>query len=43
MPLKTNLEVELFDVWGSCFMGPFMSSYGNKYILMVMDYVYKCV
>ena len=27
------LEVELFDVWGIDFMGPFESSYRQKYIL----------
>ena len=29
MPLKTILEVELFDLWGINFMGSFLSSYGN--------------
>ncbi|XP_049406171.1 uncharacterized protein LOC125869774 [Solanum stenotomum] len=37
------LEVELFDVWGIDFMGPFVSSYGQKYILVVVDYVSKWV
>ena len=37
------LEVELFDVWGIDFMGPFPSSYGNKYILLAVDYVSKWV
>ncbi|XP_075085100.1 uncharacterized protein LOC142168331 [Nicotiana tabacum] len=36
-------EVEVFDVWGIDFMGPFVSSYGNKYLLVVMDYVSKLV
>ncbi|XP_070005881.1 uncharacterized protein [Nicotiana sylvestris] len=36
-------EVEVFDVWGIDFMGPFISSYGNKYILVVVDYVSKWV
>lgn len=36
------LELELFDVWGIDFMGPFMSSYSMKYILVVtIDYVLK--
>ena len=43
MPFKPNLEVELFDVWGIDFMGPFVSSYGNKYILVAIDYVSKWV
>ena len=43
MPLKTILEVELFDVWGIDFMGHFPSSYGYKYILPVMDYVSRWV
>ncbi|XP_062104249.1 uncharacterized protein LOC133815422 [Humulus lupulus] len=37
------LEVELFDVWGIDFMGPFPSSYNNKYIFLVVDYVSKWV
>ena len=43
MPLTNILEVELFDVWGIDFMGPFPSSYGYKYILLAMDYVSKWV
>ena len=35
--------IELFDVWGIDFMGPFVSSNGNKYILVAVDYVSKCV
>ena len=42
-PLKGILEVELFDVWGIDFMGPFPSSYNNKYILLAVDYVSKWV
>ena len=41
--MKRILEVELFDVWGIDFMGPFPSSYNNKYILLVVDYVSKWV
>ena len=33
----------LFDVWGIDFMGPFVSSHGMKYILVVVDYVSKWV
>lgn len=41
MPLQSILEVEIFDVWGMDFMGPFPSSYGNQYILVGVDYVSK--
>ena len=37
------LEVELFDVWGIDFMGPFPPSGLNKYILVAVDYVSKWV
>nr|XP_009778241.1 PREDICTED: uncharacterized protein LOC104227657 [Nicotiana sylvestris] len=43
MPLNNILEVEIFDVWGIDFMGPFPSSRGNKYILLAVDYVSKWV
>ncbi|GJZ11095.1 reverse transcriptase domain-containing protein [Tanacetum coccineum] len=32
---------KVFDVWGLEFMGPFPQSRGNKYILVVVDYVSK--
>ncbi|KAJ9556565.1 hypothetical protein OSB04_011179 [Centaurea solstitialis] len=41
MPLNYILEVELFDVWGIDFMGPFPSSYSNHFILVSIDYVSK--
>jgi len=37
MALNYIPEVEIFDVWGVDFMGPFPSSKGNKYILVVVD------
>jgi len=37
MPLNNILEVEIFDVWGVDFMGPFPSSFRN--ILVAVDYV----
>ena len=37
------LEVELFDLWGIDFMGPFPASYSNLYILLAVDYVSKWV
>ncbi|XP_060965226.1 uncharacterized protein LOC133034202 [Cannabis sativa] len=43
MPLNCILEVELFDVWGIDFMGPFPQSFGNLYILVAVDYVSKWV
>ncbi|KAL1221563.1 putative mitochondrial protein [Cardamine amara subsp. amara] len=43
MPQTFILEVEVFDVWGIDFMGPFPSSYGNEYILVAVDYVSKWV
>ncbi|XP_024009187.1 uncharacterized protein K02A2.6-like [Eutrema salsugineum] len=43
MPHNFILEVEVFDCWGIDFMGPFPSSYGNKYILVAVDYVSKWV
>ena len=43
MPSTTILEVELFDVWGIDFMGPFPSSCGYKYIPLAVDYVSKWV
>jgi hypothetical protein len=43
MPLNFILEVELFDVWGIDFMGPFPPSYSNRFILVAVDYVSKWV
>ena len=43
MPQQGRLEVELFDVWGLDFMGPFPPSHGNLYILVAVDYVSKWV
>uniref|UniRef100_A0A1U7WE60 Uncharacterized protein LOC104226617 n=2 Tax=Nicotiana sylvestris TaxID=4096 RepID=A0A1U7WE60_NICSY len=43
MPLTTILEINIFDFWGINFIGPFMSSYGNTYILVAVDYVSKWV
>ncbi|XP_071917118.1 uncharacterized protein [Coffea arabica] len=37
------LFVEIFDVWGIDFMGPFSSSFGFLYILFAVDYVSKWV
>ncbi|KAJ9535713.1 hypothetical protein OSB04_un001134 [Centaurea solstitialis] len=43
MPMKIFMEVELFDVWGIDFMGPFPNSHRNEYILVAVDYVSKWV
>jgi transposase InsO family protein len=43
MPLKYNLQIDLFDVWGIDFMGPFKNSHGFEHILVVVDSVSKCV
>ncbi|XP_023633331.1 uncharacterized protein LOC111828963 [Capsella rubella] len=44
MPQNLILEVEIFDVWGIDFMGPFNPpSNGNVYILVAVDYVSKWV
>ncbi|CAN6581623.1 unnamed protein product [Malus baccata var. baccata] len=43
MPQVSILNVEIFDVWGIDFMGPFPSSYGCIYILLAVDYVSKWV
>ena len=43
MPLTNIIEVEMFDVWGIDFMGPFLSSCGFTYILLAIDYVSRWV
>jgi hypothetical protein len=43
LPMQIMLEVELFDVWGIDFMGPFPPSGSNIYILVAVDYVSKWV
>lgn len=43
MPQTPILIVEIFDVWGIDFMGPFPSSFGNLYIVLAVDYVSKWV
>ncbi|CAN6542471.1 unnamed protein product [Malus baccata var. baccata] len=39
MPQTPILVVEIFDVWGIDFMGPFPTSFGFTYILLAVDYV----
>ena len=43
MPRNPILVVDLFDVWGIGFIGPFPSSFGYVYILVGVDYVSKWV
>ena len=43
MPLQPILAVEIFDLWGIDFMGPFPNSFGNFYILVAVDYLSKWV
>nr|GEW90820.1 hypothetical protein [Tanacetum cinerariifolium] len=41
---QNNIQVcDVFDIWGLDFMGPFLNSRGNKYILAAVDYVSKWV
>nr|GEY51874.1 reverse transcriptase domain-containing protein [Tanacetum cinerariifolium] len=43
MPQISIQICKIFDVWGIDFMDPFPSSRGNKYILVVVDYLSKLV
>ncbi|XP_076911444.1 uncharacterized protein LOC143569404 [Bidens hawaiensis] len=43
MPLQPILVVDIFDVWGIDFMGPFPNSCGYLYKLVAVDYVSKWV
>ena len=43
MPLNPILVVDIFDVWGIGFMGPFPISFGYFYILVGVDNVSKWV
>ncbi|RDX65363.1 pol, partial [Mucuna pruriens] len=42
-PQQPMLFCEIFYVWDIDFMGPFPVSYGNSYILLVVDYVSRWV
>ena len=41
--MQLILEVEIFDLWGIDFMGPFPPFDGKEYILVAVDYVSKWV
>ena len=43
MPLTPILIVEIFDVCGIDFMGPFPPSHDLKYILLAVDYASKWI
>ncbi|GJU32245.1 reverse transcriptase domain-containing protein [Tanacetum coccineum] len=43
MPQISIQVCEIFDVWGIDFMGPFLASRENKYILVAVDYLSKWV
>ncbi|KAK9019226.1 hypothetical protein V6N11_053752 [Hibiscus sabdariffa] len=43
MPMNPVHVCEIFDVWGLDYMGPFVSSFGNVYIILAVDYVSKWV
>ena len=43
MPMQGILVVQIFYVWDIDFMGPFLPSFGNLYILLAVDYVSKWV
>jgi hypothetical protein len=43
MPLKYNIQIDLFDVWGIDFMGLFKNSHGFEHIFVMFDYVSKWV
>jgi hypothetical protein len=43
MPLTLNLQIDIIDVWGIDFMGPFHNLECYEYILVAVDYVSKWV
>ena len=43
IPLNNIQEVEIFNVWGIDFMGPFPPLFGKLYILLTVNYVSKWV
>jgi len=43
MPLQNNLQIDMFDVWGINYMGPFQRSGDAEFILVAVDYVSKLV
>nr|GEX04455.1 reverse transcriptase domain-containing protein [Tanacetum cinerariifolium] len=43
MPQNVIQVCEIFDVWGIDFIGPYLSSQWNRYILVAVDYLSKWV
>lgn len=43
MPLINILMMEIFDLWGIDFMGPFSLSFGYRYIFVRVAYISKWV
>jgi hypothetical protein len=43
MPLHYNFQIEIFNVWGIDFMGPFQRSQNCEYILVAIGYMSKWV
>jgi len=43
MPLKNIQEINMFDCWGTDFMGQLPSSLSNEYILVAVEYVSRWV
>ena len=43
MLMRPILEVEIFDLWGIDFIGPFPPSDEKEYILVAIDYMSKWV
>jgi hypothetical protein len=43
LPLKYNVQIDLFNVWTIDFMGPFKNLHGFEHILVMVDYVSKWV
>ena len=43
MHLTPLIIVDILDVWGINFIGPYLSSFENDYILLCADYVSKWV
>jgi hypothetical protein len=41
MPLTSNLQIDIFDIWGIGFMEPFPNSESCEYILVAVDYASK--
>jgi hypothetical protein len=41
--LNYILQIDLFDVWGIDFMGPFKNSHGFEHILVMVEDVSKLV